>query len=1397
MDWKKLIQTHKEIVKRGEDDFFTLYEETRASRSSSIKSFSLSSFSGPWETNVELLNNNNFSTALIANQHEQFFIGGPLFFSGSSSKLYPLIYKEVDLRVKNTNEIVIDPMQSKWFVSPPMVRAILQIDYIDDFDEWLKEKIESLNNNNAVSIDGIINSFLDDFPSLNEIYSFDSNADNWFIFSPPARVSSFNVHLMRDYENLEKNIGSSPGGLTIFNKQQKTEKTEMELMPLVQLNHDQEKAVRTLLSNNPLSVITGPPGTGKSQVVVSALLNAWTQGKTVLFASTNNAAVDVIKDRLDEFNAGFPLYVRGGAKSRNNIDDVLQQVLMFAQDDESLNLKDLAAKEKILKSEVKELKDLIESKKPQQITELYQSAENAYSECLKEKLKLTEQEDYFKKQMKSFFNKSVTVEVLNSKTKILNNWAEKFKESHTNFQNNSEELKNIESKLLLGKRTANEILEPWKIDLKEVNDLNWVLSSSPDEFKKINNEIESHVNNLLLEEDPGQAMSDIDPKWETADEVNDSLRRLKKINAAISQDITNYENKYRKLKAAQKQHQEISQKCLKAGLKETVKVDTSYFTDWIRCWLDYQATPKNFFSKLPFGEVKNLSRKLLALEASFNQEIPMKIWRELGELNDDSRAALAEYIELLQELSEKQNGYSEEVESYEEVISNYQEFKKDAIEAKVLSTELPTDVDWDTFISVVEANIVKANNAIKAFSKISAVIEISRKIKICTNKVFIIRADQPLVKEWFKTDIGSRYESIINSLDKNCNHDSADRFKSFYDQKALSSITDSWAELIKIYKDSIPHYEAKAVILNSPEFKKIIKKFPVNDINKPEINSFDDYEAFIQFNNEINKLNNDYAEFISSGKNKLASSSQEELSRALSQLKIATEMLENPAKQEMTELINKIHNADLDKWPEDELYQGFSGFNETSLKAKLNSKYSEIASLAFEKAKGKWFKKISTNSSLQSSISSLRRKLGSNKNIIPENSFVDFKNVLKAIPIWISTAQATQSIPMMPELFDIVIMDEASQCTMTHAIPLIYRGKSFAAIGDPNQLPAIPSIKREEENAIASSLEYDNYPDHLRHYDNNVYLSSFLNLYQAPKNQILLREHFRSHPLIIGFSNLNIYYEKYKKPLLIKNVGKHVGKDDGVSHVQVSGESIKPSQGGSWINPKEASAVIQVIRELKSNPKNNSLEIGVVTPYRKQADLITDELTKEGLIAGVSIGTAHIYQGQEKDIMIFSTVVSNGIDSNSALWLSKPPNLLNVAMTRARKRLIIVGDMDYCENNFSGDMLGKLAKYCKKIDKLSKISLEQKKLFELLILNGIEPEIEYPIADMHVDFCISTNGQNIVIEVDGEQHNQQQAHDQSRDALLRSLNFKVLRYSARDVRETPNIVIEKILENIK
>ena len=82
----------------------------------------------------------------------------------------------------------------------------------------------------------------------------------------------------------------------------------LEVLPL---NSEQRQAVRQALSN-PLTVITGPPGTGKSQVVMSILVNAARQGKTVLFASKNNKAVDVVETRVNALGPR-PVLLRLGA----------------------------------------------------------------------------------------------------------------------------------------------------------------------------------------------------------------------------------------------------------------------------------------------------------------------------------------------------------------------------------------------------------------------------------------------------------------------------------------------------------------------------------------------------------------------------------------------------------------------------------------------------------------------------------------------------------------------------------------------------------------------------------------------------------------------------------------------------------------------------------------------------------------------------------------------------------------------------------------------------------------------------------------------------------------------------------------------------------------------------
>src|SRR6202035_1145308 len=84
------------------------------------------------------------------------------------------------------------------------------------------------------------------------------------------------------------------------------------LVEVLGLNREQRQAVRQGLSN-PLTVITGPPGTGKSQVVASILVNASRQGKTVLFASKNNKAVDLVETRVNALGPR-PVLVRLGAR---------------------------------------------------------------------------------------------------------------------------------------------------------------------------------------------------------------------------------------------------------------------------------------------------------------------------------------------------------------------------------------------------------------------------------------------------------------------------------------------------------------------------------------------------------------------------------------------------------------------------------------------------------------------------------------------------------------------------------------------------------------------------------------------------------------------------------------------------------------------------------------------------------------------------------------------------------------------------------------------------------------------------------------------------------------------------------------------------------------------------
>jgi len=229
---------------------------------------------------------------------------------------------------------------------------------------------------------------------------------------------------------------------------------------------------------------------------------------------------------------------------------------------------------------------------------------------------------------------------------------------------------------------------------------------------------------------------------------------------------------------------------------------------------------------------------------------------------------------------------------------------------------------------------------------------------------------------------------------------------------------------------------------------------------------------------------------------------------------------------------------------------------------------------------------------------------------------------------------------------------------------------------------------------------------------------------------------------------------------------------------------------GSWVNNPERDAVVELIKQLRGDPNGSSLSIGVVTPFKGQYEAIYKMLEHRGLANDITVDTVHGYQGDERDIMIFSPVVARGMNPLAARWVETPKNLINVAVTRAREALFFVADFNECRKQQG--VLGDFSRYVEKIDLLRRTSAEELQLFGWILMQGMMPEVHPRIRDIEVDFVITVGGIKLAIEVDGNQHLMATAQDDARDALLLGAGYRVLRVKARDVRDAPAVVLARI-----
>ena len=421
-----------------------------------------------------------------------------------------------------------------------------------------------------------------------------------------------------------------------------------------------------------------------------------------------------------------------------------------------------------------------------------------------------------------------------------------------------------------------------------------------------------------------------------------------------------------------------------------------------------------------------------------------------------------------------------------------------------------------------------------------------------------------------------------------------------------------------------------------------------------------------------------------------------------------------------------------------------------------------------------------------------------------------FPKVVKILPCWaVTSLSARGRLPFEPALFDVVVIDEASQCDIASALPLLFRARRAVIIGDPLQLQHVSAVAPQQDRLLLASHGLAEGRAPWAYSVNSLFdLARSLCRHEDIVN---LRDHHRSHRDIISFSNRHFYRGRLRIATDHENLKRPHPAGPAVRWVDVRGRVIRPAAGGA-LNVPEAEAVVKEVRKLTVEQGYNGA-IGVVTPFRAHANRIRTlvhqdhELSERLASLQFVVDTVHGFQGDERDVIFLSPVVSSGIGESALRFLKTRGNLFNVAVTRARSELVVVGDRQAALDSGVGYLAG-FAEYAgglaeqearapaaqepgpayPPVARPDLVSEWERTFYRAMYVAGLRPIPQYEEAPYTLDFALFSGERKLDVEVDGENYHRNWdgelcRRDQIRSRRLNDLGWDVMRFWVYEIRD--------------
>ncbi|MFJ5145676.1 AAA domain-containing protein [Curtobacterium sp. NPDC088465] len=358
-----------------------------------------------------------------------------------------------------------------------------------------------------------------------------------------------------------------------------------------------------------------------------------------------------------------------------------------------------------------------------------------------------------------------------------------------------------------------------------------------------------------------------------------------------------------------------------------------------------------------------------------------------------------------------------------------------------------------------------------------------------------------------------------------------------------------------------------------------------------------------------------------------------------------------------------------------------------------------------------------------------------------------------AVPIWIMPIYRVMENfdPRLSDLFDVVVVDESSQCDLL-SLGVLALGKKTVVVGDDRQTTPERVGTPTERIAALQDQHLKSIPEaKLLTLDDSLYSISG----RAFPSTIALREHFRCVPEIIEFSNR--YYNGAILPLREVRVPQ-IGDPLKVVHVA---DAISVQRGSSRVNTDEARAIAAQVAQCVKDPSYEGLTFGVVTMMSGPQSQILQDMIREAIgdeefeRRQMRVGNPPLFQGDERNVMFVSMVAH---DSSFAATTVRYAQWANVAASRAQDQLWIFHSMDAATLHHE-DHRRAMIEYAQSYERrdqtaglyeLTESKFERDVLKQMLD-RGLDVQPQHRVGSYRLDFVVRVApGERLAVECDGD-----------------------------------------------